>query len=350
MIVIHAGQPKAGSTTIQAFLSSNEDVLRRHSVDYPRAGRPLDICHRNIADEIQGLKTYRPGNGELRALVDYCHQSDARTIIVSAEGFESCETDQAIRLAELKRDATEMIRVVLIVRDLVSVMPTSYAQMVKVGYKVHDFYEFFEMRMRERRVHYFETARRWADAFGWENLRIRPLESAHLINGDLVDDFLCQAELDLNEPWVRSLQRTEARNSNPGWRVVEAMRALYGGREELPANHPLADAMRQSREQRRFVGRRGVRIGGKRGWNADRGFYLTREQAEQCLLVNDASIRQLNDHVDQQLPLPPGLDERGFVPRDQMPDASLIPRVDLHDFYDELGAAFRRADRRMASG
>ena len=41
-----------------------------------------------------------------------------------------------------------------------------------------------------RRVHYFDTVRRWADAFGWEYLRVRVLDPAYLLNRDLIDDLL----------------------------------------------------------------------------------------------------------------------------------------------------------------
>ena len=342
MIVMHVGQAKAGSTTIQAFLADNEETLRQHSIDYPSAGRPSDICHRNIAFEIQGLKNFRPDGGNLRLLADYCHQANAETIIVSAEVLESCDTEQALRLAELRRNATESVRVVLILRDLLSLVPSSYAQMVKVGFKTHDFDEFFEKRMQEQRVRYFETARRWADAYGWENLRVRPLDSDHLLNSDLIDDFLSQVDIDVGEPWVRALKRRGDKNSSPGWRVVEAMRALYSGRAALPENHPLADAVQHSREQRRLVGRRGIKIGGKRGWNDDRGRYLTRNPAERCIEINESSIRELNEHLDKKLPLPLALDQRGFRARESKPDASMIPPGELREFYDEIGERFER--------
>jgi hypothetical protein len=264
-------------------------------------------------------------------------------MIVSAEMLEECETAQARRLGALRRGGDEEVRVVMVIRDLISLTPSSYSQMVKTGQTIHEFDAFFQRWMRRRRIDYFETAQRWADAFGWQALRVRPLDTAHLLNGELIDDFLEQADIDLADPRVGALHRRGAVNVGPGWRVVEAIRALYAGRAGLPGDHPLAEAARLPRERRETIGRIATRIGAQRGWNADKGRYLTLAQAEQCLATYEASLGRLNGRLADGLPLPLGLEAQGFAARDGLPGASQVPPAELRAFYDDLaGAVLKR--------
>jgi hypothetical protein len=339
MIVIHIGLRKAGSTSIQAFLRDNTRALRALSVDYPRIGRRGRANHQNLAAEIRGLASFDPALGDVGALAAHWRSAPANTLIVSAENLEEAETAEALRLQALKRREDEEIRVVMIIRDLVGLTPSSYTQMVKLGVKTHTFDDFFAKRIKDRRVNFFRTARRWADAFGWESLRVRPLDPAHLLNGDLIDDFLSLADVDPADPTVKALVRPGMANVNPGWRVVEAIRALYDGRGGLPRDHPLARAASYTREERDRLAEFAIRLGAERGWNDDKGRYLTREQAQRCLETHQLSIHKLNRHLAVKLPKAPELDERGFVPRDQPPDASRIPQSELRAFYDALALA-----------
>ncbi len=339
MIVIHIGLRKAGSTSIQAFLRDNAEALGAMGVEYPRIGRRRHANHQNLAAEIRGLASFDAGLGDTGRLAEHWRTAAAGTMILSAENFEEAETGEAGKFLALRRGGAEAVRIVLIVRDLVSLTPSSYTQMVKIGVKSHSFDAFFEKRMADRRVHYFRTARRWAEAFGWENLRVRLLDPGHLLNGDLIDDFLSQADIDPADPRVAAMHRPGVVNVNPGWRVVEAVRALYGGRAALPPAHPLAGAESHSRDERERISDLAIEVGAARGWNDDKGRYLTRAQAERCLEVYAASIHKLNRRLSQPLPRPLGLDERGFVARDHLPDATLIPPAELREFYDALAEA-----------
>ena len=336
MIVIHIGLAKAGSTTIQWFLKDNEDALRAYLVDYAIVGRGRHPNHRNLSSEILDAPEYEHDRGGLRSLADYWRDALADTMIISAEQLEACDTNQALRFSELRRNDSEEIRIVMIIRDLISQTPSSYAQMVKTGQRVHSFDNFFKKRMQSSRVDQAWTAQQWANAFGWASLRVRLLAPDQLVNNDLIDDFLCQLDIDVDEMWAQSLYRRGSMNVTPGWRVVEAIRALYSGRADLPDHHPLAEASDYSDAQRRAIGHLAIEIGGEIGWNADRGRYLTLEQAEWCNESFAASIRKLNNFISVKLPLPPTLDEQGFVPRREAPDASHIPGAELRDFYDSL--------------
>lgn len=80
-------------------------------------------------------------------------------MILSSEMFEECETAEAARLKDTLRRGRETFRIVLVVRDLIELMPSSYAQKVKYGNNTYDFDTFFGERIRHRRVNYYETAK-----------------------------------------------------------------------------------------------------------------------------------------------------------------------------------------------
>lgn len=342
MIVIHIGLRKSGSTSLQQFLSANETPLRALGVDYPRlgrAGRLGQVAHTNLRCELRRHRNYDPAAGSMDDVGRYWRASTARTMILSCEGFEACPAEEALRLKDAVRRGDEPFRIVMIVRGLMDLMASSYGQRIKFGVDHYDFDAFFESRMREGRVHYIKVAKQWASVFGWKQMRIRALEDPNLANGDLIDEFLTLAGVDPATEAARRFQRPGVANARPGWKILEATRALYDGRHGLPAAHPLASATTYGRDQRQDLGLRAIDIGERRGWNADRGLYFTRAQAQRCLDVYRRSIEALNRRPIDPLPLPLDLDAAGFRARDRLPDVSDIPAADLRAFYDEVAAA-----------
>jgi hypothetical protein len=338
MIVVHIGLRKAGSTTIQHFLNDNEDALARMGIEYPRIGRQKRVDHNNLSNELRERRAFDAKYGTMAELQAFWNNSPSSTLIVSAETFEECTHAQCLRLKRMLDRNGEEFRIVLILRDLLDLMISSYAQKIKFGENTYDFDTFFEDRITNQRVNYARTARIWAKIFGWESLRIRLLDRRYLVNGDLIDDFLTVLDLDLESDKVRALSRKGPVNVSPGWRVIEAVRALYLGRAGLPPGHPLNKCNELTTNQRRVLGANALDLGGELGWNKDRGAYLTLEQAQKCFVTNREAMRHLNSNIAEPLPLPMSLVERGFTPRGKMPDVSDIPRKELRQFYNRLGA------------
>ena len=217
-------------------------------------------------------------------------------------------------------------------------IPSTYSQNVRNGKNTLDFDAFFERRMRKDRVNFFATAQPWAEAFGWESLAIRVLDPRHLAGGDLIDDFLTVLGLDPESDTARSLERPGIPNPSPGWRVREAVRALYADRHGLVEDHALAAPTRHGIDQRKFVGELAREVGERWGWNADRGRYFTRPQAQRCVEVYAGAVEALNARLKQPLPAALDLDARGFIERAFLPDACRIPPAELRSFYDEMAA------------
>ena len=342
MIVIHVGLKKCGSASLQFFLSENELALEQFSVAYPKIGRVDRRAHHNFAYEIQRhRRRFKEFRGTLAQCAEYWKSSPCRVMALSSEVFEDTETRQALKMKRSLlrgRGGPEDFQIYLVLRDLVDLMPSSYAQKVKYTLHEFDFDSFFGPRMTQRRVQYFETAKRWADAFGWENLQVRVLESAHLLNGDIVEDFLhvCGVTMTTGTP---ELKKTGIQNVAPGWRVLEATRALRSGCHGLPPTHPLLSTIGENRNKKEFgveLGECAAAAGEHQGWNSERGQYLTRDQAQHSYETYRKNILRLNEKLSQKLPMPPDLDARGFSGRDFLPDVSRISPRELSAFYDEV--------------
>ncbi len=346
MIALHIGLKKSGSASIQSFLAANEGALGRLGLHYPPSGRGPFRGHHNIACELMARRKYKPEHGGVEDLVRSCHGADRRVDLLSSEMFEECETDQITALKRQFDPLQRDYRIILYIRDLVSLMPSSYAQKIRYGAHAYGFDEFFAARMNERRVNYFRTAQRWAAVFGWPALRVRLLEPEHLTNGELIDDLLEVLDFNPNARSVSALRRPGVVNASPGWRVLEAIRGFLRDRHGLPAGHPLlrirkshADAkvIRLSVHTKLFA-RATHQAGEELGWNGDRGLYLSLPQARRCWSAYEKTLRQFARVLDPPLPRPiRGLTDAGFEPRPWVPSVRRVDARELRAFYDRAG-------------
>lgn len=90
-LIVHAGIPKTGSTSLQIFLSREEDVLLNDGVLYPKNGRELYSSHYNI---FKSFVDYLNDNNKLNELDSLLSQLRAEffsaeidTILISCEMF-----------------------------------------------------------------------------------------------------------------------------------------------------------------------------------------------------------------------------------------------------------------------
>lgn len=350
MIAFHIGLTKCASSTIQKFFASNRDALLALSVDYPTIGLSNNT-HRVFFHELTGSDEFDPSLGSLAELKRYWRSAPAGKMVLSAEIFERLDDEE--KIAEMQSHLAsarpnEPIIIVLITRPLGERMASIYSQNVKFGFQAYDFDTFFQKRMGKR-TSYFDIAAKWANSFGWENLRVRPLAASELVNGDIIDDFLSVIGVDPADEGVRAIKREGPRNVSPGWRVIESVRALQDESHGLASNHPILKLAR-SNGGRRTLGNLAMTVGEDMGWNADKGRYLTRDQAQQSHTVYRDAVRALNEKLTTRLPVPPDLDATGFVERAFLPSARHIPRAELNDFYDRLAERWRGRGAARAQG
>ncbi|HEX4160547.1 MAG TPA: hypothetical protein VHY79_18920 [Rhizomicrobium sp.] len=320
-------------------MSSNRDVLRTVQIDYPGPGRPGT----NLAHEFN-TGTFDTA-GTLAQLAKRHAQRPDWTMVLSSEMLErvSVEEIACIQRAFVGASQPVKLTVMLIIRNLASLLPSIYAQRVRNGKSTQNFDEFFQATVGEPRLQFFQTASRWAEIFGWSSLRIRVLERKSLLNGDLFDDLLSVLGCGPAPAGNLPLKRPEFSNVAPGWRVIEALRALRRDAHGLPPGHPLV-RLRPHENKLRGFGGAAARIGERHGWNNDRGRYLSRQQADICRQIYVSNVEALNQHLPDALPSNPVCTE---VPeREYLPGAEHIPARELRAFYDDLAKAFSGARQR----
>ena len=85
-----------------------------------------------------------------------------------------------------------------------------YSQNTKYGFNLADFDTFFDRMEPDKRNRWLPSAlaRRWAAAFGAENVRIRALDPDVLTGGSLESDFLSSSVC--RGPWVHRSLTTAA--------------------------------------------------------------------------------------------------------------------------------------------
>ena len=343
MFVLHIGAKKAGSSSIQTFLSANEDILRRHSVEYPQIGRAGTRSHRNLGLELlsarrekfgpEGQDKFDPEAGTLCQLIDDWRRQKFRTLILSTEMLEDAEPDEIEKLKQvLPSERLGKCKIVFVIRNLIDLIPSVYSQQSRHGFHERSFDEFFEKIIKHPRTDFFYTAESWANVFGWSSMEIRALEPRDLKNGDLLDEFVSIIEAD---PISNQLVKTENRNVSPGWKSLEAVRGLFRGCHGLPEEHPLLAVRERSREGK-LLAKAAMQVAAKRGWDRDRGRYLTDEQAWRCIQRFRTAVKRINKRVVRKLPPPVSLKKRPFVAREFEPDVSEISPADLCSFYDEV--------------
>jgi hypothetical protein len=352
-LVVHIGLKKSGSASIQNFLLANEKVLRGLSIDYTLVGRqarkadkvgaPSLTGHHNFVKEIMGRRKFESRSGTVADLGRYAATTKHEIVIVSSEMFEGCEPRHVATFHEQLGDTGRRPQIVLVIRELMSLLRSSYAQKVRYGIKTHDFDTFYDERIAEVRVDYFATAKAWADVFGWENLSVRLLDRQYLANGDLVDDFLLTAGVKIDDVRIRKTRRLGAVNESSGWKIIEATRALYENKHGLEAEHDLARfaASAQSHFDKKELELAAIEVGDRFGWLGDKGLYLRRDHAQRAFDQFAASIAQLNAWLPDPLPAPPDLAARGFVERQFLPSAEQIPSAELRGFYDQVAEVRR---------
>jgi hypothetical protein len=189
------------------------------------------------------------------------------------------------------------------VRDYPGWLQSLYAQKTKRGVNHLDFDEFYE-KSREA-VSALPSLNRWAEVFGWDFMRIRPLEAGAFVGGDLVADVMDALGV------VGSISKVEALNVAPPWMVIELQRAVVRAARER--------GLTISPQSARHMGRLFERS--MDGTVSPRIQYITQAQWSDLAALYETDMQALN--VKANVPRPAAPREPGE--RAFLPDSSRVP-------------------------
>jgi hypothetical protein len=185
-ILLHVGVHKTGTTAIQAALADARPQLVKHDVLYPGKRQAqhrsaMAITNRKWGWEGKGGGTYD------RKIFDWLVgkvQGHSGRVVISSEFF--CEADAATTLVAAQELGLDRLHVVVTLRSLGQLLPSSYQQYLKYGLTVG--YERWLGNVFEtpggtsmtptfwRRNDHAAVVTRWSDAVGAANVSVLVLD------------------------------------------------------------------------------------------------------------------------------------------------------------------------------
>ncbi|MCF7762496.1 MAG: hypothetical protein K9N62_02370 [Verrucomicrobia bacterium] len=197
-LLIHIGQPKTGTTTLQSFFKLNASFLKKNGVCF----HLLDENHdRTYIEAALRREMYgKDGVDRVTALISKIAARRGCTHVLSDEALFI-----APRLAGTVRDIvagvspTMSVKVVVYLRRQDQWLSSLHAANIKNphvyttevhGRRLSQILTDFELfSIPEIPLDYYHIIEEWSRAFGAENLIVRVYEKEQL-NGDIIEDFL----------------------------------------------------------------------------------------------------------------------------------------------------------------
>lgn len=237
-IILHIGEGKTGTTSIQQFLSANRENLRDLGVVYhtppssvnhvclaARLGVPVRVSKENL----KALKTQ--SDRLFSQLKSVSENTKYKAIVISVEHIFTASPD--VVLAYLSNYFDERsVHVLAYVRDPVSQYVSRMQQRIKASYLIVPPYKY------SRDV--YSPMKRWVDRLSIDRVHVKPFSRACLLSSDVLVDFLSQLDLivggDLSCLVDKSAE-LEASRSNTGINVEQMSTVQCFRRIVYPASN-----------------------------------------------------------------------------------------------------------------
>jgi len=185
----HIGQPKTGTSAIQAFLNYNREKLAKEfGILYPNfQQKELDsgFCHNNeqLFSQFHSVDDNQEFTKYLIECKQFCLDNDIDTIIISWEGFQVKLWPELIKNIESTLNCE--IRLILYLRRQDLVYESSWKQW---GHKNKEFQNIHDY-IAANDKNYLNYLRNWLKYFPKEQFILRTFEKS-CISDDVVHDFL----------------------------------------------------------------------------------------------------------------------------------------------------------------
>ena len=228
-VILHIGGSKCGSSAIQAYLRQNEKALAQKGVAIP--GRDLDFSSEVSGEQIWFFENAVAQHDlsslgqKLSEAANTAEKNGHHTMIVSAENICN-HADLAIPLKDAIKNRP--VKVVFYVRRQDDFLISGWQQW---HLKQFDSLRAFLADRVGRVGNWYEMICPWADAFGDDNVSVRPFVKERLTNGDVVADFFDQ--IGISQDGMTPLTR----KANPSFdealaRIAHRVRDVFEGQHD----------------------------------------------------------------------------------------------------------------------
>jgi hypothetical protein len=252
-LVIHIGNPKAGSTSLQAWLARNRDRLADVGIDYPALRRRNDdAAHRMLAHALDGTVQDEAAARQIGLLETVLAETAHDTVVLSAEQLQAAAPRAGVpaRLAEIAARHGFRPLAIVFLRPQASYLNSLYAHNVRRLFTAARFDVWLPKAMTEDRYDYATWYRQWSER---PDMDFKPVAftGAELAIG-LERRFLMAAGLSGRLGALEDLPTAFAANEAPGPLTLETYRriARKSGRARIGAAYPEARAFVQAETDR----------------------------------------------------------------------------------------------------
>ncbi|MEG6509456.1 hypothetical protein V6C03_10790 [Methyloligella sp. 2.7D] len=185
-LYLHIGLGKTGTTSLQTFFWANRKPLAKYGILYPTTGAVAGAHHLlspHIPPFLKDVWDFVPTSKWAPELA----QAANMPVLLSSELTSSAKPDVVARFGEELLPYFDT-KVIIYLRRQDHLIVAGYSQQIKAGTQKMDIGGAFARLFGQ-----FDFKARlmpWIEAFGAENLILRPYERRQLIGGDIRKDFL----------------------------------------------------------------------------------------------------------------------------------------------------------------
>lgn len=225
-LVVHIGNPKAGSTSLQTWLASHRRALSEAGIDYPVLRGRATEGHRALALALEGGAGEAAAGKAVAAFAQALEQSRGDTVVISAEQFQGAPDAAEVpaRIAALAAAAGYRPVAVVFLRPQPAYLNSVYTQHVQRLFTADRFPRFLERSIGDRRYDYDAQYRQWSERADFDFVPV-PFTGAELVVG-VERRFLMAAGLADRLAAIEALPGAPTANASPGPNTVETFRRL----------------------------------------------------------------------------------------------------------------------------
>ena len=239
MHYVHIGMHKAGSTTVQKFLSDNVEVLRRHGLEYPDLGRDRNSHNRLV----YSLQPRTNQAAEICQRLKEMATESGKKIVISAEGFEYVNRRQIRNLRDIF--GSEPVKIIFHVRKFEELIPSKYTQRTKTGLNLSNIDDFVETALQQSWLQIANTIEKWVTHFTPASFAVSQLERLEKRDDALVRQMWRDIDLSDDDYDGQAIIPDAKSNPSPHWIAVEFVRAINQELNRHPIDESkLADSKR----------------------------------------------------------------------------------------------------------
>lgn len=184
-LIIHLGDRKTGSTSIQAALASKSWSCASAQLIYPSRSN-----HNSLANAIRGEKTGMSLSDRVARLRRRLLSSDAEFGVISAEDFEVVSpSDLSTFLRNYLPEFLPRLRLIAYIRPHAERLLSSFTERLKKGARYSSPTQLHRDFLSKGFLNYAPRMRKWRDTFG-EKILFKPFVRSSFNKQDVVSDFL----------------------------------------------------------------------------------------------------------------------------------------------------------------